>query len=74
MGRVADPVTAARDLAGFVRCLQEVDTTGALEAWDASLAAEYDGPPRWIHGDLMPGNLLVANGRLRRGPALDGTA
>jgi aminoglycoside phosphotransferase (APT) family kinase protein len=100
--QLADPVAAARDLAGFVRCLQAIDTTGApvppdddpfsrgtplaprdelfrtaldelrdefdtglvLAAWEASLAAADAGPTKWIHGDLMPGNLLVADGRL----------
>lgn len=97
-----DRVQAARDLAGFVRTLREVDTTGApvpdddpfsrgtplaprdglfrealdqlkehfdtgrvTAAWEESLAADtWDGTPRWIHGDLMSGNLLVANGKL----------
>ena len=37
----------------------------ALAAWEASLAADtWDGPPTWIHGDLMPGNILVADGKL----------
>jgi aminoglycoside phosphotransferase (APT) family kinase protein len=101
--QLADPEAAARELAAFVRCLQEVDTFGApvpptddpfsrgtplrprdglfrealdelreyfdtglvLAAWEASLAADtWDGTPRWIHGDLMPGNVLVANGKL----------
>jgi aminoglycoside phosphotransferase (APT) family kinase protein len=30
----------------------------------AALRAEWDGPPAWLHGDLMPGNLLVVDGRL----------
>jgi aminoglycoside phosphotransferase (APT) family kinase protein len=43
----------------------EFDVSAVLSAWEASLAAAtWDGPPVWIHGDLMPGNLLVANGRL----------
>ena len=34
-------------------------------AWEHALAAPaYDGPGVWIHGDLMPGNLLANNGRL----------
>ncbi|WP_350278221.1 aminoglycoside phosphotransferase family protein [Kribbella sp. HUAS MG21] len=97
-----DGVQAARDLAGFVRSLREVDTTGApvpdgdpftrgtplaprdgmfrealdqvkehfdvgllTAAWEESLAADtWDGTPRWIHGDLMSGNILVADGKL----------
>jgi aminoglycoside phosphotransferase (APT) family kinase protein len=36
-----------------------------LALWEDALAAPaYDGPPVWIHGDLMPGNLLVREGRL----------
>ncbi len=43
----------------------EFDTGLVLAAWEASLAADtWTGPPRWIHGDLMPGNVLVAEGRL----------
>ena len=43
----------------------EFDTGLVLAAWEASLAADtWTGPPRWIHGDLMPGNVLVADGRL----------
>ncbi|MBB4765211.1 aminoglycoside phosphotransferase family protein [Amorphoplanes digitatis] len=43
----------------------EFDAELVLAAWEASLAAgAWDGPPRWIHGDLMSGNVLVADGRL----------
>lgn len=43
----------------------EVDGTRAREVWDAALAADpWPGPPVWIHGDLLPGNLVVARGRL----------
>ncbi|TDW14928.1 aminoglycoside phosphotransferase family protein [Kribbella kalugense] len=99
---LADPVSVARELAGFVRSLREIDTTGApvpdddpfsrgtplaprdgmfrealdelreyfdtgllLAAWEESLAADtWDGTPAWIHGDLMSGNVLVADGKL----------
>ena len=34
-----------------------------LAVWDDALAAEpWSGPPRWLHGDLHPGNLLVGPG------------
>ncbi len=43
----------------------DFDTGLVLAAWEASLAVgAWDGPPRWIHGDLMPGNVLVADGQL----------
>lgn len=43
----------------------EFDTGLVLAAWEASLAADtWAGPPRWIHGDLMAGNVLVADGAL----------
>ena len=41
-----------------------VDAEAAIGAWQASLAAPWDGPPVWLHGDFSPGNLLVQNGRL----------
>ena len=43
----------------------KIDTQAATEAWEEALAApQWSGPPVWIHGDLMPGNLLVDQGRL----------
>ncbi|GIH14295.1 aminoglycoside phosphotransferase family protein [Rugosimonospora africana] len=48
--------SAAKDL---------IDTAAMLEVWDEALAApEWDGPSRWTHGDLLPGNVLVRGGRL----------
>jgi aminoglycoside phosphotransferase (APT) family kinase protein len=42
-----------------------IDTDAAAAAWDAALAApEWPGPAVWIHGDLMPANLLVVDGAL----------
>ncbi|HST16029.1 MAG TPA: aminoglycoside phosphotransferase family protein, partial [Gaiellaceae bacterium] len=42
-----------------------VDTSDAVAIWEAALRApDWDGPPIWIHGDLMPGNLIVRDGRL----------
>jgi aminoglycoside phosphotransferase (APT) family kinase protein len=36
-----------------------------LAVWeDAVSAPAYGGPPVWLHGDLMSGNLLVRDGRL----------
>jgi aminoglycoside phosphotransferase (APT) family kinase protein len=42
-----------------------IDTDAVTAAWEAALkSAAWDRPPVWIHGDLMPGNLLVERGRL----------
>ncbi len=36
-----------------------------VAAWEASLAAPtWDETPGWIHGDLLPANLLVSGGKL----------
>jgi aminoglycoside phosphotransferase (APT) family kinase protein len=41
-----------------------VDGPRCLAVWDAALAATWDGPPRWFHGDIASGNLLVRDGVL----------
>lgn len=41
-----------------------IDTDLAAEVWRAALAAAWDGPPVWFHGDAQPGNLLLDHGRL----------
>jgi aminoglycoside phosphotransferase (APT) family kinase protein len=42
-----------------------IDTNAALRSWDESLnAPEWDGKDVWVQGDLLPGNLLVVDGRL----------
>jgi aminoglycoside phosphotransferase (APT) family kinase protein len=36
-----------------------------LRSWDESLSVpEWASPGVWVHGDLLPGNLLVVDGRL----------
>jgi aminoglycoside phosphotransferase (APT) family kinase protein len=43
----------------------ETDVDALLAVWDAGrLAPAWAGPPRWVHGDLMDGNLIVRDGRL----------
>ncbi|MFE0178427.1 aminoglycoside phosphotransferase family protein [Streptomyces sp. NPDC059002] len=50
------------------RCLAalegRVDTERAAVVWEAALAAAWDGPPVWFHGDIASGNLLVEGGKL----------
>ena len=42
-----------------------LDTDAATAAWEASLRAPaWDGIAVWTHGDLLPPNLLVSDGRL----------
>jgi aminoglycoside phosphotransferase (APT) family kinase protein len=74
-GTIGDLEQAAVDLAGFVRALRRVDTTGAhprhphgrggpLAQHDEHVrrsVAELGGR---VDGDLLPGNLLVVGGRL----------
>jgi len=51
--------TSIAQLAGLV------DTEGVTAAWDSAMRApDWDGPPVWLHADLMPGNLLTLDGRL----------
>lgn len=49
-----------------IAALQEtIDTDAATAAWDFALATPaWSGAPVWIHGDLLPGNLLCVRGRL----------
>lgn len=42
-----------------------IDGAAALRSWQSSLdAPAWAGPEVWVHGDLLPGNLLVVDGRL----------
>ncbi len=42
-----------------------IDVRRAREVWqDALDAGDWPGAPVWVHGDLLPGNLLVRNGHL----------
>jgi aminoglycoside phosphotransferase (APT) family kinase protein len=53
---VRDSLRAAGDL---------VDEATILRLWEQALGADpYDGPPVWVHGDLLPANVLLQSGRL----------
>ncbi|GIJ21231.1 aminoglycoside phosphotransferase family protein [Micromonospora lutea] len=41
-----------------------VDAGLVREIWARALGARWDGADRWFHGDIAPGNLLLAHGRL----------
>ncbi|MDP9333969.1 MAG: aminoglycoside phosphotransferase family protein [Actinomycetota bacterium] len=43
----------------------EVERNAATEVWDAALATTWDRSPVWVHGDVVPSNLLVVNGCLQ---------
>jgi aminoglycoside phosphotransferase (APT) family kinase protein len=53
---------------GVLDGLAHVDPTdraAALRIWEVAVAAPvWDGPPRWLHGDLHPANILVDQGRI----------
>lgn len=58
-GRDGEVRQAVAALAG------EVDADVVTAVWEAALeAAVWAGPGRWLHGDLLPTNLLVRDGRL----------
>ncbi|MBP0582239.1 aminoglycoside phosphotransferase family protein [Labrys sp. LIt4] len=50
------------------RCLDqlagEIDAAAAGRVWEAALAARWQRPPVWVHGDIAVGNLLLHEGRL----------
>ncbi|MGF7237768.1 MAG: aminoglycoside phosphotransferase family protein [Frankia sp.] len=57
--RDAEVHTAIASLRGIL------DTAAVTAAWDAALqTSPWPGPPVWIHGDLLPANLLIRNHRL----------
>ena len=56
-------ITDLRRAAGTYRC-GRIDTRGALDLWDAALAARWDGPAVWVHGDMTGSNFLTSEGRL----------
>ena len=59
----AETRAAIEELRGIPQ--EDVDCDAAAAVWEETLRApDWDGPPVWLHADLMPGNLLVDGGRL----------
>jgi aminoglycoside phosphotransferase (APT) family kinase protein len=51
--------------AAIVALAGHIDTRAATRSWEAALRGPaWSGPPTWLHGDLMPGNLLFVERRL----------
>ena len=67
-GRRGAPL-APRDTetrAAIAELHDDLDTDAALRVWESALAArEWRGAPVWFHGDMLPGNLIVHDGRTR---------
>ena len=42
----------------------EIDREGATAVWEAALAAKWNGPAVWVHGDVTGSNLLFRHDRL----------
>jgi aminoglycoside phosphotransferase (APT) family kinase protein len=54
-----------RARAALAELAGSIDVDAAARAWEAALEAPpWAGAPVWVHGDLLPGNLLVRGGRL----------
>ena len=70
MPAVGDPSSAAfdpaRDTERTRPMVVSLGSPAALAAWDAAVSLRPDPAPAsgWLHGDLMPGNLLLREGRL----------
>lgn len=46
--------------AGIDALAHELDATAATRVWEQALAAEaWPREPVWVHGDLLPGNVIV---------------
>lgn len=54
-----------RARAALVALRGAIDVEAAAAVWEEALEApRWSGPPVWVHGDLLPGNLLLRDGRL----------
>jgi aminoglycoside phosphotransferase (APT) family kinase protein len=57
--------TATREAIAALDSMGLIDTDTVTAAWESALRApDWDRPPVWFHGDLLPGNVLVQDGRV----------
>ncbi|MFJ9553639.1 phosphotransferase [Nocardiopsis sp. NPDC101807] len=68
-GRGAHPAHCAEGFDRFSGSLEAdaigSDTAAVRAVWDDAVAAPgWEGPPVWVHGDLHPANVVVAQGTL----------
>ncbi|CAH0339803.1 aminoglycoside phosphotransferase family protein [Rhizobium sp. CECT 9324] len=57
-------IYSAETVAAIAELSDEIDGDGATAIWDEALSSRWERPPVWVHGDIAPGNLLVADGEL----------
>jgi aminoglycoside phosphotransferase (APT) family kinase protein len=63
--RGAHPREATDGFEGFLRAVAPDDAAAVRAVWaDAVAAGAWEGPPVWVHGDLHPANVVVADGTL----------
>ncbi|GAB3299784.1 phosphotransferase [Epidermidibacterium keratini] len=66
-GRSAHPKDCSRGFEYFISALDTeesgLDLARVREAWDDAITSPtWAGPPVWVHGDLHPANVVVADG------------
>lgn len=63
--RGAHPRDVTDGFEGFLRAVAPADSAAVRAVWaDAVAAGGWEGPPVWVHGDLHPANVVVADGTL----------
>ncbi len=47
---------------GLTVLRDEINADEVISVWETALACPWQGPPVWVHGDIVAGNLIVENG------------